>query len=87
MKTNEIKQGTLVRLRSGLFAKLMDNQRGNIRRVTWTDEEGNSKYETSTVYAHDIMVAWVDGLAVTVEHTPAQIKFRDEVNAFWAALS
>ena len=54
MKTNDLKKGDIVRLRSGWFAKITDNMRGNTRMA-----EVYGRYtETGSVYAHDIMLTY-----------------------------
>lgn len=78
MKTNEIKKGTLVRLRNGLYVRMLDNERGNTRviQVVEPDTPGG---EISSVYSHDIMSVFVDGLFMTVHHTKAQIDLRKQM--------
>ena len=82
MKTNDLKKGTRVVLRSGFYATLLDNQRGNTRMA---DVEGICR-ESGSVYAHDIVLAREVpnasvGSFVYVEHTPAQLKLRKMVEA------
>lgn len=72
MKTNEIKKGMRVKLNNGWFGTMADNMRGNTRMVT---VEGIYT-ETGSVYAHDIVRAFVNGVWVDVEHTPAQLKLK-----------
>ena len=75
MKTNDLKKGTLIYLRNGWFATIVDNKKGNIRDAT---VEG-FYIETGSVYSHDIMEARVDGKWISVEHTPAQNKLREQL--------
>lgn len=77
MKTNDIKKGTRIQLRNGWFATIVDNAKGNTRLA---DVEGICR-EMGSVYSHDIMTAFIDGKPVTVEHTPAQVNLRKQVNA------
>jgi hypothetical protein len=51
MKTNDLKKGTVVILRNGWSAKLVDNRKGNRRCMTVYGDE----VETGDVYAHDIV--------------------------------
>jgi hypothetical protein len=76
MKTNDLKKGARVQLRNGWFGTVADNAKGNIRMVT---VEGDFT-ETGSVYSHDIFRACpVGGAWEEVEHTPAQLKLREEV--------
>ena len=80
-KTNELKKGDRVQLRNGWFGTVADNARGNIRMVT---VEGDYT-ETGSVYSHDILRAQPKGGAWDyVEHTPAQLKLREQVEGFFA---
>lgn len=89
MKTNDIKKGWRIQLRNGWFGTMLDNTRGNIRLV----EVEGIYTEAGSVYSHDIERAWdpdswpvADGVeslcAYNIEHTPAQIKLRETVEAF-----
>lgn len=86
MLTNQLRKGMRVRLRNGWYATIADNKKGNIRLA---DVEGHFR-EIGSVYAHDIMTYHVissngdDMLSFPVEHTPAQIKLRKQVEAFYA---
>lgn len=74
MKTNDIKKGWRVQLRSGWWGTMKDNGRGNTRIV----EVEGVYTETGSVYAHDIRLA-IDpatGTSYTIEYTPAQLKCR-----------
>jgi len=76
MKTNDLKKGARVQLRNGWFGTVADNAKGNIRMVT---VEGDFT-ETGSVYSHDIFRACPQGGAwELVEHTPAQLKLREQV--------
>jgi hypothetical protein len=77
MKTNDIKKGMRFQLNNGWFAIMADNMRGNTRIAT---VEGFYT-EMGSVYAHDIMRVRLDGQGKweNVEHTPAQVKLREQV--------
>jgi hypothetical protein len=75
VKTNELKKGTRVQLANGWFATIADNMRGNTRMAT---VEGIYT-ETGSVYAHDIVKAFVDGVWQDIKHTPAQLKMKNIV--------
>ena len=84
MKTNDIKKGTRIRLRNGWYGTMMDNMRGNTRVV---DVEGYER-ETGSVYSHDILQALIPiegsalmGDVVNLEHTPAQLRLRKQMEA------
>lgn len=70
VKTNDLKKGTRIQLRSGWYATLEDNRKGNTRMAT---VEGIFT-EMGSVYAHDIVSAEVDGKWLPVQMTEAQIK-------------
>ncbi len=75
MTTNELKKGAKITLRNGWEAEIADNARGNTRIV----KVYGDYTEPGSVYAHDIATAWVDGKPVVIEHTPAQLKLREQV--------
>jgi len=79
MKTNEIKKGMRVQLNNGWFGTMFDNMRGNTRMV---EVEGDFT-EIGSVYAHDIAKVQVNDAWVKVEHTPAQLKMKKQVEAFF----
>lgn len=76
MTPNELKKGTVVRLRNGLKATLMDNKIGPIRMA---DVEGYT-HEMGSVYAHDISCALVDGVWYKLEYTKSMLKCRKTVD-------
>ena len=83
MKTNDIKKGVRFRLMNGWYATMMDNMRGNTRMA----EVEGMYTEIGSVYAHDIASVRVtsvhgDTFWQAVEHTKAQIKLRQTVEAF-----
>jgi len=78
MVTNELKSGTRIHLRNGWFGTLKDNKRGNIRLA---EVEGYVT-EIGSVYAHDILEYKDASGWQPVEHTPAQLKFRKEMQTW-----
>jgi len=72
IKTNDIKKGDRIQLRNGWYATMYDNKRGNIRMA----EVEGIYTEISSVYAHNIVMAKVDGEWQQVEHTKQQKKMR-----------
>jgi hypothetical protein len=80
IKTNDLKKGDRVQLRSGWYATVMDNMKGNIRML---DVEGFSR-ETGSAYAHDIVLKInKSGINEAIEHTEAQIKLRSTVETLF----
>jgi len=80
MKTNDIKKGMRVRLAvTGWKGTMFDNMRGNIRMV----EVEGLYTEIGSVYSHDIEFVKVDGLWEKVEHTPAQLKLKKDVETIF----
>lgn len=71
--TNDIKSGAHVRLRNGLEAVVTDNQRGNIRSIEMSTQQGK---DWGSCYAHDIMKVLVDGVWHDVEHTREQLALK-----------
>jgi hypothetical protein len=83
MVTNDLKKGTKVKV-IGLGVPctgvIMDNAKGNIRMVDVHGSEVGMFDEMGSVYAHEIVEAEVNGEWVKVEHTPAQLKLKAQVN-------
>lgn len=70
MKTNDLKKGTLIRLRNGWKAKLVDNMHGNIR----TAEVYGDFTETGSIYSHNIVGYYKNGkLKKDIQYTPSQV--------------
>jgi hypothetical protein len=78
-KTNELKKGTRVRLRSGWEADLEDNAKGNTRMA----KVYGDFTEIGSVYAHDIIEYQENGLWQIVVHTDAQKKLRETVGSIF----
>lgn len=70
LTTNDLKKGTRIKLSNGWEADLTDKRKGNVREAkvfgTFT--------EIGSVYAHDIVQAYVDGHWVRLTHTESQAK-------------
>ena len=75
MKTNDLKRGSRVKLLNGWEAEIADNMKGNTRLATVYGEFT----ETGSVYSHDIVQVQITDQWFPVEHTPAQIKLRDQL--------
>ena len=80
MTTNELKSGTRIELANGWRATLKDNKKGNVRFAL---VEGVYT-ELGSVYSHDIAYYMTgdgpSGEWHPVEHTPAQLKLKKQVN-------
>lgn len=89
MKTNELKKGQRVLLRSGWEAELLDNKKGTIR-----DCEVYGDYtECGSVYAHDIVAREIPIVAVQaiLEGPPNKTIYighgtspKTQVNRYWS---
>ena len=79
MKTNDIKKDTIVHLRSGFTARMLDNMRGNTRRVQVLEQPGAITGDMGSVYSHDIISVLVNDVFIPVEHTTAQMKLRKQL--------
>ena len=74
MKTNDMKKGTMVKLRNGWEAEIADNLKGNARLCKVFGEYT----ELGSVYAYDIM-QYFDTIKqgwFHVEHTEKQLQVR-----------
>ena len=86
MKTNEIKKGMKIKsvqLGQECSGIMADNMKGNRRMIDVKGTELGLFDEIGSVYSHDIV--WAKGTDgwVRVEHTPAQVKLRKEVNSYF----
>ena len=82
MRTNDIKQGMRILLSQGWEGTMKDNLRGKIRMV----EVEGIYTEIGSVYAHDIVgvLDVANAEWVKVEHTPAQLKLKQQLaNSGW----
>ena len=78
MFTNDIKKGTRIQLLNGWYGTMEDNKRGLIRMATI---EGIYT-EMGSIYAYDIYQAQnEDGHWVKVEHTPVQLKKKEDIQS------
>ena len=74
--TNNLKRGARVMLANGWEADIMDNMKGNTRlaRVYGVYDEVGS------VYSHDIIKTRIGDEWFYIQHTPQQIKLKDQLN-------
>ena len=83
MKTNEIKKGMKIlsnQLGVPVSGIMMDNLKGNTRLIKTNGKEVGLFIEIGSVYAYNnTEVQDEDGFWHTVEHTPAQLKLKEQV--------
>ena len=80
MFTNELKKGDMVMQKNGWRAKIEDNMKGNTRLCTVYGDFT----EMGSIYSHDILYKENDdGSRTVIEHTPAQLKLKQQVAALF----
>ncbi len=75
IRTDQLKRGTRVRLRSGWEAIVIKKRDGN----TLIAEVFGDFAETGSIYAHDVVAAFVDGKWVNVEMSEEQLQFYEQL--------
>ena len=80
VKSNDIKKGARIQLKNGWYGTIADNARGNTRMA---EIEGYYT-EIGSIYATDIAKAMVNGVWVSIEYTPAQIKLEKQMSAIFS---
>jgi hypothetical protein len=84
IKTNDIKKGTKIKSKqlgipvTGIMA---DNKKGNTRLVEVKGSEVGLFDEIGSVYAHDIILANIDGIWKSVEHTEKQLNLERQLKS------
>ena len=84
IKTNDIKKGTKIKSKqlgvpvTGIMA---DNKKGNTRLVDVKGSEVGLFDEIGSVYAHDIILANIDGTWQSVEHTEKQLNLERQLKS------
>ena len=76
MKTNDIKKGMRIKMANGWYGTMMDNMRGNTRMA----EIEGFETEIGSVYSHDIECVIIDNKTIMVEHSPAQLHFKQQID-------
>lgn len=76
--TNDLKDGDEIVVH-GLWCKMRDNLRGNIRMIEAPLVYDQSQTELGSCYAWEIVQAKWNGAIVPVFHTPKQLKDREFV--------
>jgi|TARA_R100000789_G_scaffold27784_1_gene30824 hypothetical protein len=84
VKTNDIKKGIKIKsvqlgvLVTGIMA---DNKKGNTRLVDVKGSEVGLFDEMGSVYSHDIILAEIDGVWKSVEHTEKQLNLKRQLKS------
>ena len=74
--TNNLKRGARILLSNGWEADIMDNMKGDTRLARVYGHYD----EVGSVYSHDIIKAQVGGSWYDVNHTPKQIKLKEQLS-------
>ena len=84
VKTNDIKKGTKIKsvqLGVPVTGIMLDNKKGNTRLVDVKGSEVGLFDEMGSVYSHDIILAEIDGVWKSVEHTEKQLNLKRQLNS------
>jgi len=84
VKTNDIKKGTKIKsvqLGVPVTGIMLDNKKGNTRLVDVKGSEVGLFDEMGSVYSHDIILAEIDGVWQSVEHTEKQLNLKRQLNS------
>jgi len=84
VKTNDIKKGTKIKsvqLGVPVSGVMMDNKKGNTRLIDVKGSEVGLFDEMGSVYSHDIILAEIDGVWKSVEHTEKQLNLKRQLNS------
>jgi len=84
VKTNDIKKGTKIKsVQLGLSVGgiMADNKKGNTRLVDVKGSEVGLFDEMGSVYSHDIILAEIDGVWKSVEHTEKQLNLKRQLKS------
>ena len=84
VKTNDIKKGIKIKsvqLGVPVTGIMLDNKKGNTRLVDVKGSEVGLFDEMGSVYSHDIILAEIDGVWKSVEHTEKQLNLKRQLNS------
>jgi len=84
VKTNDIKKGIKIKsvqLGVPVTGIMLDNKKGNTRMVDVKGSEVGLFDEMGSVYSHDIILAEIDGVWKSVEHTEKQLNLKRQLNS------
>ena len=84
VKTNDIKKGTKIKsvqLGVPVTGIMLDNKKGNTRLVDVKGSEVGLFDEMGSIYSHDIILAEIDGVWKSVEHTEKQLNLKRQLKS------
>ena len=84
VKTNDIKKGIKIKsvqLCVPVTGIMLDNKKGNTRLVDVKGSEVGLFDEMGSIYSHDIILAEIDGVWKSVEHTEKQLNLKRQLNS------
>ena len=84
VKTNDIKKGIKIKsvqLGVPVTGVMLDNKKGNTRLVDVKGSEVGLFDEMGSIYSHDIILAEIDGVWKSVEHTEKQLNLKRQLNS------
>ena len=84
VKTNDIKKGIKIKsvqLGVPVTGIMLDNKKGNTRLVDVKGSEVGLFDEMGSIYSHDIILAEIDGVWKSVEHTEKQLNLKRQLNS------
>ena len=84
VKTNDIKKGAKIKsvqLGVPVTGIMLDNKKGNTRLVDVKGSEVGLFDEMGSIYSHDIILAEIDGVWKSVEHTEKQLNLKRQLNS------
>ena len=84
VKTNDIKKGIKIKsvqLGVPVTGIMLDNKKGNTRLIDVKGSEVGLFDEMGSVYSHDIVLAEIDGVWKSVEHTEKQLNLKRQLNS------
>ena len=84
VKTNDIKKGIKIKsvqLGVPVTGIMLDNKKGNTRLVDVKGSEVGLFDEMGSIYSHDIVLAEIDGVWKSVEHTEKQLNLKRQLNS------
>ena len=84
VKTNDIKKGIKIKsvqLGVPVTGIMLDNKKGNTRLVDVKGSEVGLFDEMGSIYSHAIILAEIDGVWKSVEHTEKQLNLKRQLNS------
>ena len=84
VKTNDIKKGIKIKsvqLGVPVTGIMLDNKKGNTRLVDVKGSEVGLFDEMGSIYSHDIILAEIEGVWKSVEHTEKQLNLKRQLKS------